>query len=90
VKTTKAVAFSLAAVAGFAAGWYLAGRHLTHHREDLFSPNRLRRMAALGYLAGQVRVETVRLLADYIAWEPLAGLRKRAERVRRRMELELA
>jgi hypothetical protein len=90
VRTTKAVAFTVAAVAGLAAGWYLAGRLLEHHKEDLFSRNRLRRMAALGYLAGQVRVETVRLLGDYIAWEPLAGLRRRAERIRRRIELELA
>jgi hypothetical protein len=47
-------------------------------------------LAALSYLAGQVRVETVRLLADYIAWEPSAPLRQRAIRVKRRIEHELA
>ncbi|MBL8985091.1 MAG: hypothetical protein SFV24_12975 [Gemmatimonadales bacterium] len=90
MKATKAVAFSAALVTGFAVGWFLAGRHVERHKEDLFSSNRFRRLAALSYLAGQTRVETLRLLADYIAWEPTAALRKRAVRLRRRMELELA
>jgi hypothetical protein len=90
VKTTKAVAFSFGLVAGAVAGWYFAGRHLERHKEALFSPNRFKRLVALSYLAGQVRVETLRLLGDYIAWEPSAALRRRAVRVRRRMERELA
>jgi len=90
VKATKAAAFSAALCAGVALGWFLAGRHLERHKADLFSPNRFRRLAALSYLAGQVRVETVRLLADYVAWEPSAPLRRRAERMRRRIEAELA
>lgn len=90
MKTTRAVAFAAAAAAGLVMGWLLAGRHLERHKADLFSPNRFRRLVALSYLAGQVRVETVRLLADYVAWEPSAPLRRRAQRVRRRIELELA
>ncbi|MGE0442613.1 MAG: hypothetical protein AB7L66_17005 [Gemmatimonadales bacterium] len=90
MRATRAVAFAAALAAGLGLGWYLAGRHLERHRADLFSANRFRRLAALSYLAGQVRVETVRLLADYIAWEPAAPLRRRALRVKRRIELELA
>ena len=90
MRTTKAVAFSTALVAGLAVGWFLAGRHLERHKEDLFSPNRFRRLAALSYLAGKTGVETIRLLGDYIAWEPSSALRRRAIRLRRRMELELA
>ena len=89
MKATRAVAFSLACGAGFALGWYLAGRHLEEHKEALFSPNRFKRLAALSYVAGQDSVETVRLLRDYVAWEPSAALRRRAERVLQRMTATL-
>jgi hypothetical protein len=84
------VALSLAAVVGLALGWRLAERHLERHKADLFSPNRFRRLAALSYLAGQDSVGTIRLLKDYLAWEPSAMLRRRASRVVRRMEESLA
>lgn len=89
MKPTKAVSFALALVAGFSVGWFVAGRHVERHRAALFSPSRLKRMAALSHLAGQVRVETVRLLEDYAAWEPSALLRKRAREIVRRMKTEL-
>jgi hypothetical protein len=76
-------------VVGAAAGWLLAQRRLTYHRRDLFSPRPLRRLAALGFLAGQDGVETVRLLRDYLAWERQPMLRKRAEAIVRRMEATL-
>jgi hypothetical protein len=76
-------------VIGAAAGWLLAQRRLTYHRRDLFSPRPLRRLAALGFLAGQDGVETVRLLRDYLAWERQPMLRKRAEAIVRRMEATL-
>jgi len=90
VKPARALTFSLAAAAGALAGWMLARQHLGRHRADLFSPRPMRRLAALHYLAGLASVETVRLLRDYIAWEPSPALRRRAERVVRRMELSLA
>jgi hypothetical protein len=71
---------------GVAAGWVLAQRRLATHRRALFSPRPLRRMAALGYLAGQEDVETVRLLRDYLAWERQPMLRRRAEAILRRLE----
>ena len=71
---------------GAAVGWSLAQRRLTLHRRDLFSPRPLRRLAALGFLAGQGGVETVRLLRDYVAWEQHPGLRRRGALILRRME----
>lgn len=90
MKVTRFLAFSAAAATGVVLGWYFAARHLEQHRTDLFSANRFRRLAALSYLAGQERVETVRLLRDYIAWEPSAALRKRAQRVMTRLELQFS
>ena len=89
MKPTKAVPFVLALVAGFSVGWLVAGRHIERHRAALFSRSRLSRTAALSYLAGQVRVETVRLLEDYAGWEPSALLRQRARGIVRRMKTEL-
>jgi len=76
--------------AGGAAGWLLAQRRFAFHRRDLFSPRPLRRMAALGFLAGQSGVETVRLLRDYLSWERQPALRRRAEAIVRRLEATLA
>ena len=90
MKTIRTIAFSVAAGAGLVAGWYLARRHVEQHKEALFSSNRFRRLAALSYLAGHQRPETIGLLRDYITWEPFAPLRKRAARLCRRLELELA
>ncbi len=90
MKPTKAGAFSVAALVGLAAGWYLAARHVERHQAALFSANRLRRLAALGYLASRGQPDTVGLLRDYIAWEPVRPLRNRAIRLVRRLELELA
>jgi hypothetical protein len=89
VRTTRALSFSVAALVGFAVGWRLAGRHLERHKADLFATSRLRRTAALSYLAGQDRPETVQLLRDYISWEPSAPLRRRARRLLRRMRRNL-
>jgi hypothetical protein len=81
--------FAGGAMVGAAAGWVLAQRRLTFHRRDLFSPRPMRRLAALGYLAGQGGVETVRLLRDYVSWERQPVLRRRAETILRRLESNL-
>jgi hypothetical protein len=82
--------FAWGVAAGAAAGWVLAQRRFAFHRRDLFSPRPLRRMAALGFLAGQSGVETVRLLRDYLSWERQPALRRRAESIVRRLEATLA
>jgi hypothetical protein len=76
-------------VLGLTGGWLIAQQRLTYHRRDLFSPRPLRRLAALGFLAGQNQVETFRLLRDYLAWERQPMLRRRAEAIVRRMEATL-
>lgn len=75
--------------AGVVGGWLLAQRRLTMHRRDLFSPRPLRRLAALGFLAGQTGVGTIRLLRDYLAWERQPVLRRRAQAILRTLEATL-
>ncbi len=89
MKAGRSVVLWVAAVVGGMVGWRLARRHVEGHKEALFSPNRLRRLAALSYLTSHGRPETIWLLRDYIAWEPVAPLRRRAVRLVRRLELEL-
>ena len=86
---SRGLLFAGGAMVGAAAGWVLAQRRLTFHRRDLFSPRPMQRLAALGYLAGQGGVETVRLLRDYVSWERQPVLRRRAETILRRLESNL-
>ena len=86
---SRGLLFAGGAMVGAAAGWVLAQRRLTFHRRDLFSPRPMRRLAALGYLAGQGDVDTVRLLRDYLSWERQPVLRRRAEMILRRLESNL-
>jgi len=85
----RSLAILIGAAAGGALGWLLAQRHMRYHQEDLFSPRPLRRLAALGHLAAREGVETVRLLRDYLEWESQPMLRRRAERILRRLEAAL-
>ena len=87
---SRRLLFSGGAMLGAAAGWVFAQRRLTFHRRDLFSPRPMRRLAALGYLAGQSGVETARLLRDYLAWERQPMLRRRAEAILKRLESTFA
>lgn len=74
---------------GTALGAVWAQHSMGKHRRELFSAHPLRRLSALGYLNGRPSVETVRLLRDYLAWERHPMLRRRAERIVRRMEGDL-
>jgi hypothetical protein len=76
-------------VAGALLGTVLAQQSMGRHRRDLFSARPLRRLSALGYLNGHPSVEGVQLLRDYLAWEKHPMLRRRAERIARRMETRL-
>lgn len=76
-------------LAGLVAGWLLAQRRFASHRRDLFSPSPLKRLGALGFLAGQVGVDRVRVLQDYLEWETHPVLRRRARAIARRLETEL-
>ena len=64
---------------------------ITRHRRNLFSPRGLRRLAALGHVNNTpASVDTIRMLRDFIAWEPRKLLRERAQSVVSRMEEEVA
>jgi hypothetical protein len=78
-----------AAVLGV-VGVYLARDQMARHQRELFSPQPLRRLAALGYLKGQPAVDNVLLLRDYLAWEERPLLRKRAAGILATMERQLA
>jgi hypothetical protein len=83
-------ALTVAAVmAGVALGWAVAGGRERRHRNDLFHPRPLRRLAALGWLEGQPGAETLRLLRDYLAWERVPLLQRRAGGLLRRFEATL-
>lgn len=71
-------------------GVYLARDQMARHQRELFSPQPLRRLAALGYLKGQPAVDNVLLLRDYLAWEERPLLRKRAAGILAAMESDLA
>ncbi len=82
--------FTGAAMAGVLAGWSLSQQRILAHRRDLFSKHPIKRLAALGYLAGTHGPDTVRLLRDYVAWEPQPLLRRRGESILRKLEVALA
>ena len=88
MRSRAAVAGS-GALAGIVAGWLVAQRRFARSRRDLFSPSPIRRLGALGFLAGQTGVDSVRVLHDYLAWETHPVLRRRARAIARRLEAEL-
>jgi hypothetical protein len=73
-------------VGGIAVGAAAWSRLLDVNRRGLFSRHPVRRFAAISYLGARPSVDTVRLLKDYIAWEPHPLLRRRARRVLRAVE----
>ena len=72
-------------VVGMTAGALVWGAQVQRSRRDLFSRSPVRRLAALGYLGGQPGADTARLLAEYVGWETRPLLRKRGQRLLRRM-----
>ena len=77
-------------VGGVVAGLVLWSLQIRRSRRDLFSSNALKRLAALGYLGGQPDLEHAQLLTEYIRWETKPMLRRRAERLLKRMQGHLS
>jgi len=88
-KTGKGALTVAAVLAGVALGWVAAGERERRYRHDLFHPRPLRRLAALGWLEGQPGAETLRLLRDYLVWERVPLLQRRAGGLLRRFEATL-
>ncbi len=60
---------------------------LDRHQRELFSPQPLRRLACLGYMArADATVDNITLLRDFVAWEPRKLLKNRAKGILSRME----
>lgn len=71
------------------AMWYVQ-RQIRIHRRDLFSPRPFRRLAALGHIGREpASVDAIRLLRDFIAWEPRSHLKGRAQAIMDRMTAEV-
>ena len=89
-KKIRRASITVLIAAGFGALTALIIRdQITRRQRDLFSGNRLRRLAALGHISSApASVDMVNLLRDFIAWEPNGLLRERAASIVARMEEE--
>ena len=88
IKTTALILVALGLAAAVSA--LVVRDQIARHRRELFSAHPLRRLAALGYLGGRdATVDTVRLLRDFVAWEPRPLIRRRAALLLARMEEQL-
>ena len=74
---------------GVALGALFGEGMLAGNRRGLFSPSPMRRYAAVSYLGARPSVDTARLLREYVRWEPVPLLRRRARRVLRALEAAL-
>ncbi len=88
LKTTAFILVALGLAAAIST--FVVRDQIARHRRELFSSHPLRRLAALGYLGGRTAtVDTVRLLRDFVAWEPRPLIRRRAALLLARMEEQL-
>ena len=86
---TATITVLAAAAAGALAVLIIRGQ-ISRHRRDLFSPRPFRRLAALGHMSREpASVDAIRLLRDFVAWEPRKLLRERAQAIMDRMTDEV-
>lgn len=86
---TTGIALLAAAAAGTIAA-LLVRDQITRHQRNLFSPRARKRLAALGHMGREpASIGYIRLLRDFIAWEPRKLLRERARAIVGRMEAEV-
>jgi hypothetical protein len=89
-RTLKTAALTvLAAAAAGALAALIIRDQMSRHRRDLFSARAFRRLAALGHMSREpASVDAIRVLNDFISWEPRKPLRARARAIRDRMMAE--
>lgn len=85
----QAKAVTVGFLGGLLLGAVLWDTQMRRSRRELFNKSPFKRLAALGYLAGQPGLDTARILSDYVGWERHPALKRRAERLLRRMRSEL-
>jgi hypothetical protein len=90
-KTLRTAALTvLAAAAAGALTVVIIRGQISRHRRDLFSARPFRRLAALGHIGREpASVDAIRLLSDFVAWEPRKLLRERAQAIMDRMTEEV-
>lgn len=76
-------------VGGLILGAVVWSTQMRRSRRELFSRNPVRRLAALGHLGGHSGLDTARILTEYVGWERNPALRRRGERLLRRMHSNL-
>lgn len=82
---TAGITVIAAAAAGALAALVIRGQ-ISRHQRELFNPRAFRRLAALGHISREpASVDLIRLLTDFIAWEPRKMLRDRAQAIVDRM-----
>lgn len=86
----RAVGFCVALTVGFTVGAMWWSQRQEKHQRALYSPRKLRRLAALGWLSGQPTAQSVMTLREYLSWERNPVLRRRARRLLTRFENALA
>ena len=77
---------ALGFLGGLTIGVVLWSQQLHRSKHDLFSPNVVRRLSAIGYVWGRPCIDIARLLRVYILWERRPLLRRRAAQVLRQVE----
>ena len=85
----QAKAVTVGFLGGLLLGAVLWDSQMRRSRRDLFHKSPFKRLAALGYLGGHSGLDTARILSDYVGWERHPALKRRAERLLRRMRSEL-
>jgi len=85
----QAKAVTAGFLGGLVVGAVFWSTQIQRSRRELFHKNPFKRLAALGYLAGQPGFDTARILSDYVGWERHPQLKRRGERLLRRMHAEI-
>jgi hypothetical protein len=89
IRRTKVGAVTVGFLGGLVFGALVWSTQIQRSRRELFSRNPMKRLAALGYLGGGTGLDTVHILSDYVRWERHPALRRRGERILRRMKRHL-
>ena len=83
-------AMTVGFLGGVLLGMIAWSTQIQRSRRELFNKHPVKRLAALGYLSGHPGPDTARILTDYVGWERHPGLRRRGQRILRRMQSHLA
>ena len=88
--TRRAEAVAAGFIGGLILGAVVWSAQIQRSRRELFSRSPVKRLAALGALGTRPGLDTVRILTEYVGWERHPRLRRRGERLLRRMHSNLA